>query len=311
MRITLTMENTQTLLDLNNDQEQISQLSQTIASGVKFSSPSDDPYAWAQSMNVQQGLQEYKSIQSNLTFATGWEQTTSSALSQLSDLISQAKQVAISATSATGKNESAAYASEVNTILQEALNLANAQYGDQYVFAGSATSKAPFSIDSSTGVVTYNGDSKSVNVRTDIADGSSDNTTSVNVTGSDLFTYTSGGNTLNVLNQIWQLQQALDNGDSSAVTNSITTLSDAFDHVNDESAIVGGNLSDLNSQQSAISVFKTNDQSILSNLQDTDMTQATTQLQQMQTAYQAALDVTNMLDNVNLASYLTGSSTTS
>ncbi|HYA41887.1 MAG TPA: hypothetical protein VEF34_11320 [Syntrophobacteraceae bacterium] len=310
MRITLTMENSQTQLDLNNDQEQISQLSQTIASGVKFSSPSDDPYAWGQCMNVQQGVQEYKSIQSNLTFATGWEQTTSSALTQLSDLISQAKQVAISATSATGTAESAAYASEVNTIVQQVLNLANTQYGDQYIFAGSVTSKSPFSIDSSTGVVTYDGDPNSISVRTDIADGSSYNTSSINVTGSDLFTYTSGGNTLNVLNQIWQLQQALENGDSTAVTNSITTLSDAFDHINDESAIVGANLSELNTQKSAISVFQTNDQSILSNLQDTNMAQATTQLQQMQTAYQAALDVTNILDNVNLASYLTGSGTT-
>ena len=35
------------------------------------------------------------------------------------------------------------------------------------------------------------------------------------------------------------------------------------------------------------------------------MTQATTHLQQVQTAYQAALDVTEKLDSLNLASILT------
>jgi flagellar hook-associated protein 3 FlgL len=300
------MENTQTLLDLEQDQDQINQTSEALSSGVKFSSPSDDPYAWAQSMNAQQGIREYTSIQSNLTFATGWEKATSSALTQLSDLVSQAEQVAISATSASGTNNGDSYATEVNSILQQALNLANTQYGTQYIFAGSATSQIPFSIDSSTGAVTYNGDPNSVNMRTDIGNGSNNNTTTINVSGSDLFTFTSGGQSLNVLNQLWQLKEALTNGDSSTVSNSITTLGDAFDHINDESAIVGTSLSELTTQQSAISVFQTNDQSNLSNLEDTDMAQATTQLQQMETAYQAALDVTDKLDNLNLAYYLTG-----
>ncbi len=294
------MSNGQTLLDLNNDQEQINQISQTIASEKQLSTPSDDPYTWAQSMNVQQVVRQYNSIQSNISFATGFGQTTSSALSQLSDLVSQAKQVAISATSANEPGAGSELASEVGGILQQALTDTNTQYNDQYVFAG-----APISIDSSTGDVTYNGDSTPINVRTNIAGGSSGNTSTVNVTGSDLLTYTSGGTSCNVLNQIWQLKQALANGNTTAITNSITTLSDAFDHINEESAIVGTNLSELSTQSSAISSVLTTTQSELSNLQDTDMTQATTHLQQVQTAYQAALDVTEKLDSLNLASILT------
>jgi flagellar hook-associated protein 3 FlgL len=310
MRITLDMQNSQSLLNLENDQDQISQISQTLSSGEKLSAPADDPYAWAQSMNIQQGLREYNSVLNNINFATGWEQQTDSALSQLSSLVNQAQQAAISATSATGSDESAALATQVDGILQQALNLANSQYGDQYIFAGTSTSSAPYSIDNSTGVVTYSGDTNPINVRTSVGNPSTGNLTTVNLTGDDVFSFTSGGKTLNVLQEIWNLGQAIQTGDSAAITSEITTMNDAFNHINDESTINGANLSTLSSQKSAISVFQTNDQSNLSNLKDTDMASATTKLSQAQTAYQAALEVTSQLSSLNLASILTGTSTT-
>ena len=55
--------------------------------------------------------------------------------------------------------------------------------------------------------------------------------------------------------------------------------------------------------------MQTNEQGALSNLQDTDVATATTKLSQAQAAFQAALQVTGMLDNVNLTSYLGTSST--
>lgn len=68
-------------------------------------------------------------------------------------------------------------------------------------------------------------------------------------------------------------------------------------------------LSELTNQQSAINVIQTNEKTTLSGLQDTDMAQATTELTRVQTAFQAALQVTGMLDNLNLSSYLATSST--
>jgi flagellin-like hook-associated protein FlgL len=68
-------------------------------------------------------------------------------------------------------------------------------------------------------------------------------------------------------------------------------------------------LSDLSNQQSAINVIQTNEKSTLSSLQDTDVAKATTKLSQVQAAFQAALQVTGMLDNLNLTSYLSSTST--
>ena len=66
-------------------------------------------------------------------------------------------------------SQSAALASEVSGILQQAVTLANSQYGDQYIFGGTSTATAPFSIDA-TGNVTYNGNSNYIQVKTSTSD---------------------------------------------------------------------------------------------------------------------------------------------
>ena len=297
------------MLTLNDQQEQINQLSQQISSGVTLSSPSDDPSDWAQVMNINQGLQEYSSILSGISFGTGWGQATSSALNQLSNLVSQAQQIAVSAGSATGTSNSANLATEVNGILQQAVDLANSQYGDQYIFGGTSTSSAPYSIDNSTGAVTDSGDQNSILVKTGTCDASGGGSTAVNLTGNDVFSFSSGGQTLNVLQVIWGLGQALQSGDSATISSDINTLNDAYNHINNESAINGTMLSELTNQQSAINAIQTNEKTTLSGLQDTDVAEATTELTRVQTAFQAALKVTGMLDNLNLSSYLAASST--
>ncbi|MGA2403248.1 MAG: flagellar hook-associated protein FlgL [Syntrophobacteraceae bacterium] len=305
----MNMQKNETLLTLNDQQEQINQLSQEISSGVKLASPSDDPSAWAQVMNIQQSQREYKSFLNGISFATGWGQATESALSQLSDLVSQAKQIAITGSSANSTSENASLASEVNGILQQVVTLANSQYGDQYIFAGTSTTTAPFSIDGSTGKVNYSGDSNSITVKTGSGNASNGGSTVVNLTGDQVFNYSSGGSTLNVLHEIWGLKQAIQTGDSATISSKLTTLDDAFNHINNEATTVGSMLSGLTTRQSAISAFQTNEQSTLSNLQDADMASAAIKLQQVQTAFQSALHVTSMLGNLNLASYLSGSST--
>ena len=303
MRITLNMQNNNTLVSLNDQQEQITQLSQQIASGQKLSAPSDDPSSWAQAMNVTQSQREYNSFTSGISFATDWDQATESALSQLSDLVSQAKQLAISASSGNTASQSAALSNEVNGILQQALSVANSQYGDQYIFSGTKTSALPFSIDSS-GTVTYNGNDSYIQVKTSTSSVANGGSTAVNLTGDDVFTFSSGGSTLNVLHEIWSLGQAIKNGDSATVSSSITTMNDAFNHINDELTTVGCTLSNLSNQQSAITAFTTTEQSTLSNLQDVDIASTTTKLTQAQTAFEAALKVTSSLAGLNLATYL-------
>jgi flagellar hook-associated protein 3 FlgL len=308
MRISFNMQSGQTLQTLNDKQEQINTLSQELSTGVKLSTPADDPYSWAQSMNTKQGLREYDSILNNITFATGWQQTADSALTQISGLVSQAKQTAISALGASGTQKSTALATQLDGILQQTENLANSQYNGQYIFAGTLTGAAPFSIDASTGNYVYNGDAGTVNVRTDRSIVTNGGSTTINLTGSYALSYTAGGTTTNALQDIADLKKAILAGDTATISSKITSLDVAFNTVNNAAAVNGARLSALDTQKAAIGVFQTNDQGNLSNLQDTDIAGATTKLQQAQMAFQAALQVTSMLQKLNLASVL-GAST--
>ncbi|MGC8490245.1 MAG: flagellin [Syntrophobacteraceae bacterium] len=303
MRITFGMQTSETLINLNNQQETITDLSQEISSGKQLQSPSDNPESWAQAMNANQTVREYNSFISNVNFATGWGQETESALSTLTGLLSQAKQVGIEANSASGAYSNSALAQQMGSILTQALSVANTQYEGQYIFAGAQTATEPYSVDSS-GNVAYSGDSGTVQVKTSL-NAAGGGMTPVNLAGDAVF-----GNTTpqsnNILNQIYFLQQAISGGDSTKISNATAVISSAFDNVNAQLSKMGSMVSALSTQSTALSTMVTNEKGVLSNLQDTDMASAATKLSQAQTAYQAALQVTSLLDNLNLSSILSG-----
>lgn len=300
MRISFAMQTGTTIQSLDDQQQQITTLSNAISSGNSMTSPSDDPYAWARSMNIKQGLTEYDSILQNVNYATGWNNTTDSALNQLSNLVSEARQVAISATSPTGTAQTDALVSQVDGIIKQAVNVMNSQYGDQYVFGGSKTSNPPYSIDSSDDV-TYNGDPNAVSIRTQ--KGSSTPTT-INVTGDSVTSYLSSGSPTDLFGELSSLKQAISSGDQNTIMQKLTTLQDAMDNISSQSSIAGNRLSNFSNQTTAINSLKTNDQSTLSDLSDTDMTTAIVKLQQQQTAYQAAAKAIGMADSLSLANLL-------
>ncbi|MFP5211824.1 MAG: hypothetical protein ACLGPL_00450, partial [Acidobacteriota bacterium] len=197
MRITFALSHERTLRSLNHKQENIDRLTTNITTGSKLITASDDPTAWAQTMDIKQGIRELDAMTKNVEFARGWNQVTDGALSGLHDLIAKAQQTAVSAQSANGSNAKEALAQQVDSLLKEAQKLASTQYGDRYVFSGNQNpSGGPYTLDDTTGAVTYNGDTGSMQVRT--GKGAAGYET-VNVTGPDAFTFTSGGSTLNTL----------------------------------------------------------------------------------------------------------------
>ncbi len=303
MRISFTTEKDASLLWINQRKEDIANLTNSISSQKKMATPSDDPISWARAMDFKHGLGEYDSILGNMDFATGWDQATDSALGNVGELVSQARQCAISANSASGPEQRDALVSQLDGIIKNMISAANTQYGDQYVFAGSKYSATPYSIDDATGTVTYAGDDEAVKVRTSrepVATGAF----TVNLTGNQAFTFTSGASTLNVINEVWKLKDAIRTGNSTNITTQLGTLIQASDAISKQSSIIGSRLSSVEQQKSAITLIKTNTQSNLSDVDDVDLPDAITKLQQHTAAFEAALKVTGLTANLNLASYL-------
>ena len=294
MRVTLATTYQNMILNLNQKTEDADRLSNMIASGKRISTPQEDPQAWSQAMDLKQGLREIGAFQKNVDFATTWNQTTVNALSSFSNLLDQAIKTGTDAI-----NNSEDRTSQIQTIDQisrQALDLANTQYQGLYIFSGRSLSTASF--DATT--LDYQGDTNDFEVRV-----GKNNLQAININGQSAFIQDpSDPDGSNILKRLAALKDALQSGDMTEVQNQTTALQSAQEYVGAQNSLAGLRLSYLDGQKSSLTTLNLNNTNQLSALEDTNSAEAITQMQQNQTALQAAYQVTGMLKDLSLVNYL-------
>ncbi len=300
MRVTFLSTFDKTTHDINQKKEDLDRLTRMASSGSRILKQADDPLAWSQAMDCRQAIRQIDAFQKDVDFAVGWTQTTDNALNQFTDLVERARQLAIAAISAPSTQKRQAQTQEMNQIIQEAVNLANSQYGDQYVFSGRQFNTAPFTMtkDSSGEVQSisgYLGDTQEVAVRV----GKGERQT-INVNGQEAFAKTG----TDVLQQLLGLKNAIRDGDTSAIQQQEAGIEASYENLQLQSAITGTRQEALDERQSLLSSVKINDQSQLSDIADADTVEVISQLQQKQVVFEAVLKVTSMLANLNLTRFL-------
>lgn len=146
MRIaTSTIYNDQTQ-SIDNLQALYQQQGQELSTGKALNVPSDNPTVIAQDLAVRTDSAVSTQIGSNLTNLNNELSTVDGALSSLTNILQSARQLAISAASQTNTPaQEQVIGTQVDQLLQEAVGLANTQYGGKYVFTGTsaATSIPP------------------------------------------------------------------------------------------------------------------------------------------------------------------------
>lgn len=295
MRVTFSMTYEKMMLNLNRKQEDTSRLSLMVGSGKRMSKPQEDPMAWSQAMDMKQGLREITAFNKNVDFAVGWNQTATSALNQLSDLLIKAREIGLSTTIADTADERAAQIESVGMIADQALGLANTQYNDLYIFSGKAVNTAPFS----AGNLNYQGDTGAFEVR--VGKG---NRETINLDGESVFITDPTDPATNILKRLEALKSALQAGDMTEVQNQTAALETAQEHIGAKNSVVGARLSNMENQKSYLATLELDNKTQLSEVEDTDMVETITQLQQKRTVLEAALQVTAMIDDLNLARFL-------
>lgn len=160
MRVTNQMMASSVLANLNKLRSHTAGLTEQISSGNRISKASQDPTAGGEVMRSQSRLTVLSQWESNLGNTKDWVRSTDSALGDLTELLGRAKELALTAANDTLSNEArlglAPSADQLLQELQDALNTQGADGG--YLFGGFANDSAPFSIDPTTGAVTYRGD---------------------------------------------------------------------------------------------------------------------------------------------------------
>lgn len=141
-----------------DQQAQVSKTQLQMSSGKKVVTPSDDPTAAVQILQLQHSIDLKNTYQTNIGYAQASLSTEESALSNSNDLLQRVRELAVQANSGVLSNtDLQSISQEVQQDLNGLLGLANAQDGSgNYLFSGNRTTTKPFS--QSAGGFNYAGD---------------------------------------------------------------------------------------------------------------------------------------------------------
>lgn len=244
------------------------------------------------------------------TFASTQVDMQDTQLNSLSDLAAQLKKAV---SNAVANNDATGLMEQVSSIFDQATSILNSKDANgDYIYSGGKTDTAPMSVTSLSQLAALpsvsnaftNGDfKKSVQV----ADGVN---VQYGVTASDV-----GTGLMQALQSIAQFNAggsgnfatSLSQAQSTYLTGAITTATTVDSDLNAQVAsngFVANRLTDAQTQQTSMTTLY---KGFVSNIQDTNMADAATQLSLNQTQLQAALQVTAGLHQLSLLNYLPSS----
>ena len=288
-------------------------LQNQVSTGLRVQSASDDPVAMQNTLDYTAAKSAQTQYGANITILQSRANTIYSALQTLQTVSARAGEIATAAGNATSTPADLSNdANEINTLINQVVNAANTKDPStgQYLFGGTASGSAPFTTTTDANgnvtAVTYNGNS-SVN-QSEIG---TNLTTSVDIPGANtstggargLITDTQSG--ADFLNHLISLRNNLQAGDQTAITN---TDSAGLQKDENNIAYQVANNGVLQNQLTAAATFATNRSqglaTMISNASSADLMTTMVQLNQAQTAYQAALQSGAKIIQLSILNYI-------
>lgn len=297
---------------LTDLQSKISKVQQQISSGKRLITPSDDPIAAAQVVEINQSIALNDQFAKNrLQLANSLNQTDV-ALSNINDVLQGIHETVLSASNGLNSAEDKlVMAATLQGQFDQLLSLANSTDSTgNYIFSGNNSSSESFKNDS--GFWEYKGSETNLEVSVDHS-----TKMSSTVVGSNLFgnanapklTNDQGQGRDNIFNQLSIAIEALKN--PTTTTNfdaSISNLASYFDlalnQVNAVRSDVGNRLKMIDQFDSLGSSRGLQLTQSLSNLQDLDYTKAISDFSRQQTVLQAAQQTFAQASKLTLFDYL-------
>lgn len=290
MRITPEISDRNFLNNVERLNTLLEDASQQVSTGKKLAQLHDSPSGSSEMIGVRDELSridQYRTNSDNGSLLLG---VADSVLSSVHDLVTSIFTKGSEASNDTvTAQERATIAQEIRGMRDQLFAMSNTMTRGRYLFAGSRVTTAPFSIAGDT--VTYQGDQEvnkiSITAGLDIQAG---------VVGSDIFSP--------VFQTINALLTAVDANDASAIRTALSGFESALSGINRARGQVGADLRQLQGIGTELDSREFSLRSRQSSLEDADLAQALTRLQQLQSALQATLTVQSTVPRRNLFDYL-------
>ena len=291
---------------LAKQQESIGELQTQLATGKKTAVPSSDIESSLEGLSVKSVLQRQSAYETNLFYVKDRLTIEESVVTGFQDYVYRLKDLAITASSGTYSNEDIGFMkAEAEGVLEELISLSNSRDSqNSYLFSGTATNVQPFQRQAD-GSIAYKGNSAELNIQVDSGYEVQINSSGINLVG-QVERSTGGGNTqnLNIFAVAKDFIAALGTNTKADISRSI----DEFDELGNQ---VGGQIANLGIRQNLleerleiIEEKKTVYKQLLSNIEDTDYSEAITSLSSDMLALEAAQNTFAKVTQMSLFNFL-------
>jgi flagellar hook-associated protein 3 FlgL len=294
MRISSGQITSRLLQEIQFSRRRLFEVQERVSTGLQIRRPADDPPGVNKLIMMRTTLDQNEQYRRNITVARSDLEVTESAYAQLGSVMQRAYELALQgANGAIGAADRADIALEVSQLLTEAIAIGNTSHAGRYLFAGHQTATAPFVPDvaATPTVVNYVGDAGLV--RREIAQGE---LVESNIVGSRGYPAVFGA--------LISLRDNLLADNQTAVGVDVATVSNALDGMLVLRSEVGVKMSRTETADERLLDEEAMVQSLIAEIEEADFAESIVQLQQRETAYQAALSSAGRALNLSLMQFL-------
>lgn len=140
MRITNQMMTNSILLNINRNKETLAMYEEQLSTGKKIQKPSDDPIVAVRALRYRTNVSEITQYKTNAEDATSWASVSEQAVSNVTDILKRVRELSVQAASDVMSLENRQNSlTEIDELMEQFLNEANASYAGRYVFSGHKT----------------------------------------------------------------------------------------------------------------------------------------------------------------------------
>jgi flagellar hook-associated protein 3 FlgL len=283
-------------------QTRISKAQDQLATGKLVVSPSDDPEKISVMQRLKSALNRQDSYANTLQAAGVRLNAQENAVRNSSTILVRIKELALQASSDTMNGEDRTnIASEIEGLQKDLLSLANTtDVNGNFVFGGSRVSTAPFSVVA--GIASYQGDQADVQ-----AEAGDQRKVQISRPGSAVFAGTiraDSGERVGFFQVLEDLKTAINDSTYADMHRGLDELDKLQSGFSQAMVQIGTELNVVENQTKIIDDTRIQLQTTLSQVQDTDYTEAITRLQKEMLGLQAAQSSFAKTADLNLFNYI-------
>ncbi|BCD61885.1 flagellar hook-associated protein 3 FlgL [Nitratiruptor sp. YY08-26] len=313
------------LQQIKTKQKEIAKYTDQLTSGKRILSPSEDMVAIAKSLKMRQTNKEIDNFLNNITDVRNRQETAENAISNIYETAQDARvEIVRLLNHGVLDFEDAQIVDDyLQGLKKYIIEQANTQYGDVHLFAGTKSDSKAFESVQATNGKTYDGiyggneEVQKVPISKGYGDGyevdatfngaealgtlvplvDENNNPIVDSNGNQL-------KQLKIVKLIDDIHSAIQNGDLTQIDESILNdFDEEMKKIDSTRAKIGNQLKTMDKFEEQYNTFKTSYNEMISSLEDTDIAEVITKLEQSKVAYEASTAVFNQNKDLSLLKY--------